>query len=288
MNFLLSIVKLFCHVQQRRLAIIGLCLVFIGLGGFSPTGSAGTATTDLVIAVQPILDADGTRKSYGPLCHYLARATGKTCHIYTSPNFLSYWQTMRASNAYNLVLDAAHFTDYRITKLGYVVLVKIPDTVSYSLVVLSKNLILDPTELVGRHVATLGIPSMGAARLNQMFPNPSRQPITVEVADAERGVDLLVQGKVLAAILPTPIISQYMQRGSPLSVVLTTDPIPHVALSAAPSMDVATREIIRKALLDVSKTEGGKQMLKQIGLEQFDPATAAAYAGQSRVLMEYS
>jgi phosphonate transport system substrate-binding protein len=251
-------------------------------------GAAHGAAAELVLAVQPILDEAQTHTSFDPLCQYLSAVTGRPCRVFTSPNFLAYWQTMLGGKSYNLALDAAHFTDYRVGKFGFSVLAKAPDTVTYSLVVQDKNLVLDPAELVGQRVATLGIPSIGAARLNGMFPHPARQPIVVEVGNAEEGMNLLLQGKVSAAILPTPIIGQFMANGSPISVVLTTEPIPHIALSAAPSIDDTTRELIRRAMIDAPKSVLGRKMLKDVGFERFDPATPAVYAGQAKVLREYS
>lgn len=262
--------------------MIGGCLTLMA------PGAARSAGAELLLTVQPILDQAQTHKSFDSLCQYLSQVTGRSCRVITSPNFLAYWQSMNNVKSYNLAFDAAHFTDYRISKLGFTVLAKVPDSVTYSLVVQDKSMVLDPAELVGKRVATLGIPSIGAARLNEMFPNPSRQPITIEVADSEQGMKLLLQGKVYAAILPTPIVSQFMVTGSPISVVLTTDPIPHIALSASPAIDNMTREVIKRAMLAAPKTVAGRKMLKEVGFERFDPATTAVYAGQAKVLRDYS
>lgn len=245
------------------------------------------ASNELVLAVQPILDEEQTRKVFQPLCDYLAKATGRACRIFTSPNFYAYWDHVRQSKAFNLVLDAAHFTDYRTQKLGYEVLAKIPDTVSYTLVTRDDNLILDASELVGKRVATLGIPSIGAARLNGLFPNPARQPVPIEVGAAENGIRMLLDDKVFAAILPTPIVSQQMASGARVSVVLTTDPIPHIALSASSSLDASTRTILRNALLSAHNSENGRKMLKLIGFERFDPANTSVYLDQRKILKEY-
>lgn len=260
-------------------------LVAVSPSAFTPVTVA--ASNELVLAVQPILEEEQTRKVFQPLCDYLAKASGRVCRIFTSPNFYAYWDNVRQSKAFNLVLDAAHFTDYRTQKLGFEVLAKIPDTVSYTLITRDNDLILDASELVGKRVATLGIPSIGAARLNGLFPNPARQPVTIEVGAAEDGVRMLLDGKVFAAILPTPIVSQQMASGAKVSVVLTTDPIPHIALSASASLDANIRTALRNALLAAHNSENGRKMLKQIGFERFDPATTALYFGQGNILKEY-
>jgi phosphonate transport system substrate-binding protein len=257
------------------------------LAGLATFPSAHAQGDTLVLAVQPVLGEAQTREAFKALADFIGKASGKTCVLRTRPNFMAYWETMRKGDEYDFILDAAHFTDYRVKKLGYTILAKIPDSVSYSLVVRDGNLVIDPMELVAKPVATLGIPSIGAARLNAMFPNPVRQPFTVEVDSAEAGVDMVLKGKVFAAILPTPIVSQQMRTGGGLSVVTTTEPIPHIALSAAPSVDAAVRERVRQALLEAEKTPTGKAMLKTIGFERFTAATPALYDKQSQVLQEY-
>lgn len=262
----------------------GSLLCVIGLSAFSPAPAQGDT---LVLAVQPVLSEAQTRQAFQALADFIGSVSGKTCVVHTRPNFMAYWETMRKGDQYDFVLDAAHFTDYRVKKLGYSILAKIPDSVSYTLVVRDDNLVIDPMELVAKRVATLGIPSIGAARLNAMFPNPSRQPYIVEVDSAEAGIDMVLTGKVVAAILPTPIVSEHMRTSGRLSVVTTTEPIPHIALSAAPSVAADVQERVRKALLEADKTPAGQAMLKGIGFERFVAATPALYKDQSHVLQEY-
>lgn len=260
--------------------------ILIALSLLMSTGAARAAQPPLVLGIQPVLSERQTRDAFQPLADYIAKVAGRDCVIATSPNFLAYWDTVRKGGSYDLVLDAAHFTDYRIEKQHFHVLAKIPGTVTYSLIVSDQNPILDPLDLVAKRVATLGVPSIGAARLAAMFPNPMRQPVAIEVRDAEDGIKMLRAGSVDAAILPTPIVARAMAQGG-IMVVTTTEPIPHIALSAAPTVDAKTRDAIRKALLDADKTPDGRAMLKQIGYPRFDPASPAIYAGQARILRDY-
>lgn len=248
---------------------------------------APAAADELVLAIQPILDREQTERAFRPLCEHLGRAAGRPCRLYTSPHFLAYWEAVRRGTDFNLVLDAAHFTDYRVQRLGFEVLAKVPDTVSYTLVTRSGDLVFDHGELVGKRVATLGIPSVGATYLSALYPNPIRQPFPVEVADADAGIRALLAGRVFAAILPTPIIAQQMAAGAPISVVMTTDPIPHIGLSAAPSLPAALRARIREAALTAHRTADGQAMLRAIGFEKFDPADAGTYRGQAEKLAQY-
>ena len=267
-------------------ALLGLAVLTSML--YTTRAESVSASADqLDLVIQPILSEEKTRRAYRPLAEYLSRATGRQVVIRTMPNFLAYWTSIRRPNSFSFVLDAAHFTDYRVNKLGYEVLAKIPDTVSYSLIVPEDVLVFEPSELIGKRIATLGSPSIGAARLAAMFPNPMRQPIIVEVGSSEKGMQMLLQGKVHAAILPTPLVFRQMSGAGGISVVMTTEPIPHIALSASGSVDPELRKAVRKALIEADKTPEGRAMLKKIGFPKFDPANAGIYAGQSDMLKKY-
>ena len=268
---------------------INKILIVLGFAVLGPLmhGGATASAAELRLAIQPVLSESRTRAAFTPLARYLEEKTGRKVTILTMPNFLSYWDLVRKPEQYDLSLDAAHFTDYRADKGNFEVLAKIPDFVSYSIVVRQENLVFEPSELIAKSIATLGAPSIGAARLNAMFPNPMRQPAMVEVASSEIGMQKLLSGEVFAAIMPTPIVSQFMGNNAPISVVSTTEPIPHIALSASLSLDANVRQSIRSLLLEASQTADGKIMLQKIGFPKFDPATKAIYQGQAAILKEY-
>lgn len=236
----------------------------------------------LTLAIQPVLGQQATHKAFAPLARYLGGILRRPCHIVTSPNFLVYWQDMGRRPGPTFVLDAAHFTDYRLRRLGYHVLVKEPGTVSYSLVVRGSEMVLGPSALVGLPVASLGIPSMGAALLNHIFTHPSRRPIIVAARDAAAEFRLLAARKVSAAMIPTPLVAQAMARGADLSVVVTTPPIPNIALSVGPGWSQARRVQLRHALVGAPAA-----LFKAIGLRRFVVATPAEYRGQDRILKTY-
>lgn len=276
----------FFNGRQKGITRQSLLTLALWLGLLSPA-LAVPADQELVLAVQPILSEAKTRQAFLPLAQYISKVTGKKINIVTVPNFMSYWSKMVGGQKNILYLDAAHFTAYRVRKQGYEVLAKIPDSVSYSLVVRDADMVFDPSELTAKRIATLGSPSIGATRLDSMFPNPSRQPIIVEVENSQQGISMLLDNKVFAAIIPTPIVSQAMVNGVAISVVTTTEPIPHIALSASPDIDKAIVEKIRRAIISAQKKPDGKAMLKKIGFVKFNPANAAIYAGQDNILKAY-
>ncbi len=240
---------------------------------------AAAAASGMVLAIQPIMPESQTRKAYQPLADYLHQITGEQVRLVTSPNFLVYWELMKR-NKWDMVLDAAHFTDYRNDKTGYTVLAKIPDTVSYTLAANPDLMILEVEELIGKRIATLPSPGLGAVRLQEIFPNPMRQPLLIQAEDADDAAQKVLSGKAAAAMIPTRMLSLYPS----LVPVMTTQPVPAPAISVSPSMTPEVQAKIRQAMVEASRTERGKAMLKAVNLPAFEAADNRLYAGQEKLL----
>jgi hypothetical protein len=233
------------------------------------------------LAIQPILPEKELVEIYQPLADYLSKATGQTITISTERTFTFYWHKMyKQREGFDLVLDAAHFTDYRIQHQGYQAIVKIPDTVSFSVVTKDDNFVLDIEELTNKRIATMPSPSLGAMRLEKLFPNPVRIPLYTYEINANKAVESVLSGKVDAAIIPTPLASQYNN----LNTVMTTEPVPHMALSASPDVPAEIVEKIRTALIEAPNTPDGKAMLAQLKLDKFEATDNATYAGYAKLL----
>ena len=231
------------------------------------------------LVVQPILTPRQTSEAFAPLTSYLSQQTGADIRLVTALNFVTYWETMKKGD-YDLILDAAHFTDFRIKRLRYRVLARIPDTVSLTLVTAKDLLIFEPEELIGRKLGTLGSPSMPAVRANQLYPNPTRLPVFVDFANATDTVQALLDGEVAGAIIPSPLVQNYPE----LNTVLTTDPIPHIALSASPQVPAALANRIRQALLNIDRTPTGRRTMEALRLAPFIPANSRSYDGYAQLL----
>lgn len=259
-------------MTRRRMIISLLLLLFI----IAPTAQAATYT----FVVQPILPPDRTIEAFTPLTNYLSEKTGHTFKLVTALNFLSYWQNMKKEGKYDFILDAAHLTDYRIKRMSYKVLAKRADAVSYTLVTNEDADILEPEELIGKTLATIGSPSLGMVRLEEMFPNPLRQPIIVAVDNSLDSIKKVLEGKVLAAIVPTPLVGGFPK----LLTIVVTEQVPHIAISAAPNVPIEVQLMVKKLLINAANTADGQKMLADINFPAFEKTSAATYAGYETML----
>jgi phosphonate transport system substrate-binding protein len=261
-----------------------ICSPTVGLILIAMMAAATARGADINFTVQPIIDRAATQKAYQPLADYIAKTSGKSVEFKTSYDYADYWLAMKVGKAYNLILDGPFYTDWRIKNQGYIPLVKVPGVVSYSLVCLSSAGILETSELVGKRIASLIPPAPGGLVMARMFPIATRQPYIIPVRSSERALELLLSGKADAAMVPTPLVAQAMSQGKEISTVATSDQTPHIALSAAPSIDAATRDKIKQALLNADKTPAGQAMLKHIGFDGFEATTAEVYNGYAKYL----
>ena len=237
---------------------------------------------EYTLSIQPMLPKDTIVKSYQPLADYLSKHTGHTIKVKAYRNFFTYWQKMKNLENFDLVLDAAHFTDYRVRNKNYSILAKIPETVSYSIVTHEDVLIMDTDELVLEKIATTTSPGLGGIRLYEIFKNPTRLPVQVTVNDSAEAVSAVVEGKAMAAIIPTPLVSEYEH----LNTVTTTKSVPHMALSASPNVPEVVKRDIQHALINAHKSEDGEQMLARLKLAKFTPTSAEDYDGYSLLLKD--
>jgi ABC-type phosphate/phosphonate transport system substrate-binding protein len=271
-------------IRGKKVIYTGMCVLGLVLGTVLQPVMAAT----LDFAIQPILGEEETRKAFSPLAEFFSRVTGDEVVIHTARDFPEYLVNQKKNNPYEIMMDNAFFTDYRNEKQNWTSIAKIPGLVSYTLIVSSDNAVFDTDELVGKTIASLMPPAPSGIFLGQMFRNPLRQPAIVATNSSEESLQKVLDGQVVGAIIPTPLVNNALQDGKDLVVVKTSVQIPHVAISVSPDVPEETREKLRKALLEADKNKEGQAMLKKLGFSNFEPADASGYAGLMQYLVEFS
>ncbi|MGE4356180.1 phosphate/phosphite/phosphonate ABC transporter substrate-binding protein, partial [Halothiobacillus sp.] len=210
----------------------------------------------------------------------LSEMTGTTIEMEVFPNYLAFWQETRTGSPFDIALDAAPTTDFRVQRQHWHVIAKLSGTVTQSLVTGPNDAVLDPSELINKKIAVQPSPSVSALTLYQLFPNPVQQPQLVFVDSNRAAADAVKAGTVAAAVIPTPIAAGYPS----LNVVTTTAPLPFLAVSVSPSVSPELAKSLQSALIRLSETPEGEALLKQSQLRAFTKATDRDYAGQEKLL----
>jgi ABC-type phosphate/phosphonate transport system substrate-binding protein len=241
--------------------------------------------TSLTLVLPPIeTNENATREKYQRLVKYLEAHTGKRIYTITPPNYLAYWHTVRQPSRYDLALDSAHFTDYRIQEYGFKLLAKQSGRMSYSLLTRSTGKTPALHELAGRVIAARDIPSMDATRLSAMFSDPSRQPRIHSIANYDDGLDMLEAGRVTAVMLPTQYAFELTKLDKGLRILAITEPVMAGAMTASPALDPVIQRQIQRALLHATTNPAGRTALASADLSRFEPGSREQYAGYRQIL----
>ena len=241
--------------------------------------------SSLTLVIPPVETNESvTREKYQRLVKYLEAHTGKHIFTITPPNYLAYWHTVRQPSRYDLALDSAHFTDYRIQEYGFKLLAKQSGRMSYSLLTLSTGKTPALHELAGRVIAARDIPSMDATRLSAMFSDPSRQPRIHSIANYNDGLDLLEAGRVTAVMLPTQYAFELTKLDKELKILAITEPVMAGAMTASPALDPVIQRQIQRALLHATTNPAGRSALASAELSRFEPGHREQYTGYRQIL----
>lgn len=235
---------------------------------------------ELQLLIQPALSQENTRQYYSSLVEYISYATGMDVKIVVADNYLAHWNAVRKGSGYDLILDAAHFTDYRIKNFNYEVLAKAPAAMSFSFITRRGTSFPDKDGLLSKTIATTPSPSLGGVQLLQMYPNPARQPRIIEVKNYAEAIAKVKNGEAFSALVPTPMIKDDRD----INAAEATQSVPQIALSASPELSKSIKERIRVALLNAGNSNEGQKMLAKINLTDFEPATSSTYAGYASLL----
>ena len=239
------------------------------------------AEDTLKMAIAPFLPEAELNEVYTPVADYLSRRLGETVELQLFPNYLSFWEATRSGSDFDIALDAAPVTDFRVQRQNWQVIARFDGEVTQSLVTREDDLVLSPKELVNERVAVQPSPSVGALVLYQLFPNPVQQPVLVFERTNRDVATAVLEGKARAGVIPTPLVGGYPG----LYPVVTTEPLPFLGFSVSPELDERVRDALQQALLSFAETEEGQRILEEQQLTDIVPATNRYYAGNAELLV---
>ncbi|MCL7744797.1 phosphate/phosphite/phosphonate ABC transporter substrate-binding protein [Guyparkeria hydrothermalis] len=239
------------------------------------------ASTPLQMAIAPFLPEPELKEVYTPVAEYLSRRLGQPVELKLFPNYLSFWEATRGGSDFDVALDAAPVTDFRVQRQNWQVVARFDGEVTQSLVTRDDDLVLSPKELVNQRVAVQPSPSVGALVLYQLFPNPVQQPTLVFEQTNRDVATAVLEGKARAGVIPTPLVGGY----AGLYPVVTTEPLPFLGFSVSPKVNERTRKALKQALLSFPETEEGQRILEEQSLTDIVPASNRYYAGKAELLI---
>jgi hypothetical protein len=236
---------------------------------------------DYTIAVEPNFPPDAAQQLYKPLLDYLSSATGHRFLLRTSTNYHVYWRDIRSNAKTDFAFEEAHFTDYRVDRLGFTPLVRTVEGTKYLLLADAAVAEEGIAGLIGYRVVSMPAPSMGYLLLGELYKNPIAQPEIMSAAKRwTDGVDMVFAQESEAAMVPGYIAQLYPN----LMVVNESREFPGRALSAGGTVPQDVRKAVTDAMLKLHEDNALYEVLSELGTAQFVEASRADYTGNERLL----
>jgi len=269
----------------KLLRMISL-LVVVGVAWNSPVYAADDDVITFTTA--PTQSLAQTKKIYGPLVDYLAKATGKNIKLVAARNFLEYTSKMRKGE-YDIIFDGPHFVSWRMEHINHQPIARLPGKLVFGAIVKDGGVINNVKQLIGKKVCAVNSPNLATLMILDSFPNPVRQPVIVSARSFKDAFKCLKSGKGKAAFLPMGFWKKFKKKGKTdgLRVLYTTkkNPLPTRTFSISKRLDAATRSAIQKALLNTEGQEGAQPLLKRFRRKNFVDAPSSEFKGLSRLLL---
>lgn len=244
-------------------------------------GVGSAAAADYTFTVEPGYPPDQAANVYQPLLDYLGKATGHHFSLVVASNYHLYWRGLREAKPTDFSFEDAPFTDYRIQHAGAIPLARRASPTRYTLIASAEVAERGIKALVGYRVISMPSPSLGYLLLGEVYSGQVVQPEVLSVAATWRdGVEMIFAGESEAAMVPDHIAELYPN----LTVMQTSRDIPGTAVSVGKHVPAAVRDQVRAALLKLHEDPAAYEVLVELGVDRFVPATVEEYAGSERML----
>lgn len=216
-----------------------------------------TAYADLILTAPPRELPDKGEALYGPLANHLTKLLGEKVTYVHPNNWLEYQRDLR-KDKYDIIFDGPHFISWRIAHLNNDVLVKLPGTLEFVIVVNADDgEIKKVKNLIGKKVCGIPPPNLGSLTVIDQFRNPVRQPMIWGVPGGNAQVfRAFSEGQCRAAVL---LFSYYSKKISDekrknMRVLFHSKPLPNQAISVSTRVNnEARRKIIRSLTVGQGK-----------------------------------
>ena len=239
------------------------------------------AAADYTLAVEPNYPPRVAQQVYQPLLDYLSRSTGHSFTLRTATNYHVYWRDLRSNAKTDFAFEEAHFTDYRIDRLGFRPLVRTVEGTKYLLLADAAVAEGGIQGLIGYRVVSMPAPSMGYLLLGELYKNPIAQPEIMSTAKKwTDGVDMVFAQESEAAMVPKYIADQYPN----LVTVSESREFIGRTLSAGGTVPADVRKAVVDAMLKLHEDNALYEVLAELGTTQFVAAAREDYAGSERLL----
>lgn len=262
-------------MRDRKMQILRLVLALAIL----MPAALPVAGAELVMTAPPRELPEAGEKIYAPLAEYLSTILGEKV-VYKHPkNWLQYQRDLR-HDVYDIVFDGPHFVSWRMAHLNHDVLVKLPGTLEFVIVINKDDQdINDLKDLIGKKICGIPPPNLATLTVIEQFQNPVRQPIIWGVRGGFRSVhETFSKGGCRAAVFRTTFFEKKLSDSdrATMKVLFKSKALPNQAISVSSRIKPKyKKEIIRSLTLDEKGKKAAQGIVNRFGGKNATPFIAA-------------
>lgn len=259
---------------------------------------ATAAPERLVMGIFPRVGAIETTRMFQPLAKHLSKVTGREVVLETAKDFESFWNGV-TQKRYDLV----HYNQYHYLKShkeqGYQVILKNVEqgqsTLGGAIVVRDDSGIHSIADLKGRkivfggdrramqaYVVTTYMLRRGGLRKGDYEEDFSKNPPNAVMATFFKQADAAGAGD---HVLDIPSLEKQIDVKQ-MKYLAASEALPHLPWAVRGDMPRDLRKKIQQAMINLSKSDSGREMLKNMGFDGFVAATDREYDKHRHIIKE--
>lgn len=244
------------------------------------SGQVSTDKSPLKFGYFPIVSTVALYKRFSPLRDYLSEALGRKVVLLTAKDFPTFHQRT-LQRKYDIVVTAPHFAVSAADSGKYRIRATLTSHVQQLIAVKKSSAIADIHQLTGKVIATPPkralMTLMGKQYLKNAGIDGDKAVIFRSFTSHNAANQALLAGEVDAAIASSNVVLKATQRGEPLKIIAYGLKLPNMATLVAIDQDPLIGDQIVKALLSLSDSDEGKQVLRSIGFPGYREVSAQDY-----------
>ena len=231
--------------------------------------SVSSLHADVIFTAPPQYDEQTAREIYGPLIRYLELIIGENVVFEYPADWREYSTNMR-NDHYDIVLDAPHFSSWRMKHIEHEALVRLPGTLDYVIVTgKDQTYINGLRDLVSAQICSLVSPNLSTMTVYQLFENPVYMPQIKEIEGTYSDVYAAMKDRQCkAAVLQQTEYDALAEADkNQLKIIAKSQPMPERTLTVSRRLRDKKR-VITLMLTSVEGSRAGEKIFQEFGKPQ--------------------
>lgn len=259
----------------KRVSVLLLLLV-CGSGAAAGDVTPSPAERQLVLGVLPFTSPVTLFRRFAPLADYLSEELGRKVALETASD-LSEFARRAGERRYDILWTAPHFVLLALESGKYRVRATYTEPLAAEIVVQTDSPMRRVRELAGKPVATPPVEAivtaMGKEFLAAQGLRGDKVPLYQTFSSHNAAYQAMLAGEAAAAIVSVNVRLEATDAGEPLRVLARSRSFPAIGILTAADLTAELQQRIQRVLVEMSRTERGRLVLKQINFPGFRPAT---------------